>query len=70
VHGAEIGLEELSRIAAVYPEPFQPQEAVRAHLLAKLGREAEAREAYDVAISLTIEPRVRGWLLGRRREVV
>lgn len=47
-------------------DAYQPYHATRAHLLRALGREAEARAAYDRAIGLTEEPAVRGFLLARR----
>jgi RNA polymerase sigma-70 factor (ECF subfamily) len=45
---------------------FQPARAVRAHLLARLGRTAEARAAYDTAIDLTHDTAERGYLEQRR----
>ncbi len=60
VMGAEQGLAELLKIETA--QMFQPLEATRAHLLAKLGRIQEAKVAYDTAISLTIEPATRKWL--------
>jgi RNA polymerase sigma-70 factor, ECF subfamily len=69
VHGPEIGLLELQRLAQISTEPFQPHEAVRAHFLAKLGRKDEARAAYNTAISLTPEPPLREWLTKRLEAV-
>jgi hypothetical protein len=40
--------------------------AVRAHLLRQLGRAAEARQAYDVALALTTNPAERRFLQSRR----
>jgi RNA polymerase sigma-70 factor, ECF subfamily len=68
VAGAEAGLAELLKIPT--PQLFQPLEATRAHLLVKLGRSADALAAYDTAISLTIEPATRAWLLQQRASVV
>jgi RNA polymerase sigma-70 factor, ECF subfamily len=68
VMGAEKGLAELLKISAA--QVFQPLEATRAHLLSKLGRSQEALMAYDLAISLTVEPATRNWLQGRRGKVL
>jgi predicted RNA polymerase sigma factor len=54
--GAEAGLAELERIDA---PRFQPLWATRAHLLARLGRTADARFAYDKTISLTTDAATR-----------
>jgi RNA polymerase sigma-70 factor, ECF subfamily len=64
VAGAETGMNELLRIST--PVMFQPFEATRAHLLAKLGRNAEALAAYDLTISITVEPATRKWLEEKR----
>ena len=45
---------------------FQPAWATRADLLARAGRAAEAREAYEKAISLTTDAGMREWLVFRR----
>ncbi|QNE48267.1 RNA polymerase subunit sigma-70 [Glaciihabitans sp. INWT7] len=44
---------------------FQPYWAVRGHLLAQLGRADEAAAALSKALSLTTEPEVRAYLMGR-----
>lgn len=49
--------------------PFQPAWATRAHLLALLGRGAEAAAAYDRAIALTTRQPERDYLAGRRHPV-
>jgi len=46
---------------------FQPAWATRADLLARAGRAAEAREAYEKAISLTTDAGMRGLLTERQR---
>jgi len=46
---------------------YQPYWAVRAHLLQRLGRTAEAKDAYDRAIGLAEDPAVKEFLLQRRR---
>ena len=65
VDGAEAGLQELERIDA---SRFQPLWATRAHLLSQLGRTADARLAYDRAISLTTDAATRGRLRARAAE--
>ncbi len=45
---------------------YQPYWAVRAHLLQRLGRTPEAKDAYDRAIGLTEDPGVKEFLLQRR----
>ncbi|WP_137126055.1 RNA polymerase sigma factor [Roseomonas sp. HF4] len=64
--GAAEGLALLDAAAGEAPPAWQPLWAVRAHLLARLGRAAEAREAYDRAIGLTSEPGERAFLQARR----
>lgn len=44
---------------------YQPWWAARAHLLRKLGRESEARRAFERAAALTDDPTLRAYLLGR-----
>jgi RNA polymerase sigma-70 factor (ECF subfamily) len=56
-------LDEIERAVAV---AYQPYWAVRAHLLRRLGRAAEAAEAYDRAIGLALDPATRQFLLARR----
>ena len=47
---------------------YQPYWAARAELHARLGETAAAREAYDQAIALEIDPAVRRFLQKRRME--
>ncbi|WFU09235.1 sigma factor [Rhizobium sp. CB3090] len=49
---------------------YQPYWAARAELHARLGEMAAAREAYDQAIALEIDPAVRRFLQRRQRESV
>ena len=56
-------LDALDRTAVA---TYQPYWAVRAHLLRRLGRTAEAVGAYDRAIGLTEDPAIRQFLLERR----
>jgi RNA polymerase sigma-70 factor, ECF subfamily len=62
VKGAHVALADLERFQASLDTAFQPLEALRAHLLKKLNQMDASRAAYDKAISLTVEPRVRVWL--------
>lgn len=63
--GPEAGLAALD---ALSPAPeYQPYWAVRAHLLRRAGRSAEASAACDRAIGLTEDPAVRAWLIEHRR---
>jgi RNA polymerase sigma-70 factor (ECF subfamily) len=47
---------------------YQPYWAARAELHARMGEMAAAREAYDQAIALEIDPAVRRFLQKRRAE--
>jgi RNA polymerase sigma-70 factor (ECF subfamily) len=64
--GPDAGLEVLDRIDARSVSEYQPYWAVRAHLLQRLGRAAEAAAAFDRAIGLAEDPAVRQFLLERR----
>jgi RNA polymerase sigma-70 factor (ECF subfamily) len=44
---------------------YQPWWAARAHLLRLLARDAEARDAFERAASLTDDPALRAYLLER-----
>ena len=68
VFGPEKGLEALDAVA---PSDimFQPAEATRAHLLAQLRQVAAAKNSYDRAIDLTLEPAVRNWLMKKRAAI-
>ncbi len=68
VLGPEKGLEALDAVPAS-DVMFQPAEATRAHILARMGQKEKARESYDRAISLTMELAVRNWLIKKRGEV-
>ena len=65
-NGPEAGLELLDDIEAESVSAYQPYWAVRAHLLQKLGKTAEASNAYDRAIGLAEDPAVREFLLQKR----
>jgi RNA polymerase sigma-70 factor (ECF subfamily) len=45
---------------------YQPYWAVRAELLSRIGSNAEAHEAYEIAIGLERDPVVRRFLESRR----
>jgi RNA polymerase sigma-70 factor (ECF subfamily) len=68
--GAEVGLAELDALAGdARLADYQPYWAARAGLLARLGKIAEAEEAYDQAIGLEADPAVRSFLQQRRGEL-
>jgi RNA polymerase sigma-70 factor (ECF subfamily) len=64
--GPAVALAEVDTLDAVRLADFQPFHAVRADLLARLGRRDEALAAYDRAINLAPGPAERLWLLRRR----
>ncbi len=64
--GAEAGLAALDGIDQNDFSAYQPYWAVRAHLLQRLGKAAEALDAFDRAIGLTEDPAVRQFLLQKR----
>jgi RNA polymerase sigma-70 factor (ECF subfamily) len=66
VNGPESGLAALDAIARAAADLYQPYWAVRADLLARLGRAPEAVAAYDRAIGLSEEPALRRFLRRRR----
>jgi predicted RNA polymerase sigma factor len=65
-NGPQAGLELLDDIQEEAVSGYQPYWAVRAHILQKLRKTAEASEAYDRAIGLAEDPAVREFLLERR----
>ena len=66
VNGPEQGLAVLDAIDPGAVSAYQPYWAVRAHLLQRLGRTAEASDAYDRAIGLAEDSAVREFLLRKR----
>jgi predicted RNA polymerase sigma factor len=64
--GPEAGLAVLDGIDLEAVSGYQPYWAVRAHFLQRLGRLAEAFDAFDRAIGLAEDPAVRQFLLQRR----
>ncbi len=59
-------LDALAERAGDAARRFQPARAARAHLLDRLGRQAEAVAAYDSALALTHDPAERQYLQQRR----
>lgn len=60
--GAAAGLAALETIRRETVTSYQPYWALRAHLLAGLGRQDDARAAYATAIGLSEDPSVRAFL--------
>jgi RNA polymerase sigma-70 factor (ECF subfamily) len=65
-NGPETGLAVLDSIDSDAVSDYQPYWAVRAQLMHKLGKTAEASDAYDRAIGLAEDPAVREFLLQKR----
>jgi RNA polymerase sigma-70 factor (ECF subfamily) len=65
-NGPDAALAVLDGIDRVAIAAYQPYWAVRAHLLQRLGKTAEAAGAFDRAIGLAEDPAVRQFLLQRR----
>ena len=63
----QAGMEALVAIPSAAVATYQPYWALRAHLLGRLGRGGEAREAYDRAIGLSENAAVREFLAGQAR---
>lgn len=59
------GLAALDTIPTARAANYQPWWAARAHLLRRLGRKADARDAFTRAASLTDDPALRTYLLGQ-----
>ncbi len=67
LHGPAVGLRDLDRIESGRVENYQPYHATRADLLARCGRPAEARTAYERAIRLS-DNEVERTFLRRQRD--
>jgi RNA polymerase sigma-70 factor (ECF subfamily) len=65
--GPARGLERLDAIKSTAPDDYQPYWSARAHLLERLGRLDDARDAYDRSIGLSEDEAVRRWLLAKKR---
>ena len=70
VVGPEAALGELDALDVARLAGFQPFHAVRAELLARLGRREEALAAYDRALALGPAEAERLWLVRRRMETL
>lgn len=68
VAGAGTGLALLDEVEGPVSRIYQPYWAVRAHLLARLARPTEAKEAFGLAIGLTEDHAVRRFLEARQAE--
>jgi predicted RNA polymerase sigma factor len=66
-NGPEQGLAVLDAMDRDAVSAYQPYWAVRAHLLKRVGRRADASDAYDRAIGLAEDPAIREFLLKKRR---
>jgi len=66
VTGVEAALAHVEELDSAALRSFLPYHAVRADLLRRAGRMAEAREAYDDALALEPTPAERLWLTRRR----
>ena len=62
VNGPEAALRELDLLDGEKLAGFAPYHAVRADFLARLGRRAEARTAYEVVLSLDPPPAEERWM--------
>jgi RNA polymerase sigma-70 factor (ECF subfamily) len=69
VAGPAAALREVDALACGRLEAFLPFQAVRAGLLRRVGRTAEAREAYSAALALGPGSAERAWLERRRTEL-
>lgn len=69
VSGPVAALSLLEGIEQKRVKTYQPYWAVRAHLLQRLRRKEEARQAFDRAIGLEEDPAVRRFLLERKASV-
>ena len=65
--GPEVALAEVDRLSTC--DGYHAWHATRADLLRRLGRTAEAREAYDAAIALTDNEAERAYLTRRRDQL-
>ncbi|MDP9035537.1 MAG: hypothetical protein M3O50_12090 [Myxococcota bacterium] len=60
--GPQAGWDLLEAVTRAEAASYQPYWALAAHLLASLGRNAEAGDAYELAIGLCEDPAMRAWL--------
>jgi RNA polymerase sigma-70 factor (ECF subfamily) len=66
VEGAEAAFRDLDQLDEKALAAFLPYHAVRADLLRRAGRTAEAANAYDAALGLCSTPAEAAWLRSRR----
>jgi RNA polymerase sigma-70 factor (ECF subfamily) len=66
LHGADHGIAALDDLDAGRLAEYQPYHAVRADLLARLGRTGEAIAAYGLALELTTNPAEAAFLIHQR----
>ena len=64
--GPEVALAEVDRLDL---STYHAWHATRADLLRRLGRSAEARDAYDAAVALTDNEAERAYLTRRRGQL-
>jgi RNA polymerase sigma-70 factor (ECF subfamily) len=69
VDGPAAALREVDALACARLDAFLPYQAVRAGLLRRTGRTAEAKDAYSAALSLGPGSAERHWLERRRAEL-
>lgn len=70
VEGPQAALQAVERVSTdKRVNGYQPYWAVSANLLARLGRNAEARNAYEIAIGLESDPAARSYLQRLREEL-
>ena len=65
-YGPVEGLRRLEELPAARVNGYQPYWAVKAHLLRRSGRQAEAAQALELAIGLSDDPAVRTYLASTR----
>jgi predicted RNA polymerase sigma factor len=64
-HGADAGRAALDALEPSSVAQYQPYWALRAHIMGRLGRPAEADAGYTRAIGLSEDPAARAFLAGR-----
>ena len=65
----EHGLGVLDAIEPARSRPYQPYWAARAELLARMARDTEAADAFQIALGLTTDPTVRAYLARKQSSV-
>lgn len=68
VEGVDCALAQLEAMDPEGLRDFAPYQAVRADLLRRAGRRAQALQAYDLALATISSPAERQWLLRHREE--